>query len=77
MYNNKNNKNDSEEGEESVITVAALEGGGTTFVVAVAKIFVGKESDDDTSVEIIARREVDSSHDEPRKTLEECASFFR
>mmetsp|Transcript_33193 Transcript_33193/g.50072 ORF Transcript_33193/g.50072 Transcript_33193/m.50072 type:complete len:399 (-) Transcript_33193:288-1484(-) len=57
--------------EESVF-IAAVEGGGTTFVVAVAQLTGGRDE-----VEILVRAEVDSSHDDPQRTLQECATFFQ
>ena len=51
------------------IIVSAVEGGGTSFVVAVAELSAGKPK-------ILHRQEVDSSHDNPRQTLAECATFF-
>jgi fructokinase len=46
--------------------IAAVEGGGTSFVVAVAN----REGS------ILHQTEIDSSHDQPHRTLQECASFF-
>ena len=53
------------------VLIAAVEGGGTSFVVAVAELLpTGK-------TKILHRDEIDSSHDDPSLTLEECAAFFR
>jgi len=54
------------------LLIAAVEGGGTSFVVAVAEFFPGKDNP-----RILHRAEIDSSHDDPSQTLEECATFFR
>ncbi|VEU37113.1 unnamed protein product [Pseudo-nitzschia multistriata] len=54
------------------VLVAAVEGGGTSFVVAVAEINMQSNN-----TQILHRAEIDSSHDDPNRTLEECASFFR
>jgi fructokinase len=56
--------------EERII--AAVEGGGTSFVVAVAKLVPHS-----STPQILHRVEVDSSHDQPSKTLSECAEFLR
>jgi len=53
--------------------VAAVEGGGTSFVVAVARLRAGAA---DGAPEILFRLEVDSSHDQPHQTLEACVDFF-
>mmetsp|Transcript_13127 Transcript_13127/g.27763 ORF Transcript_13127/g.27763 Transcript_13127/m.27763 type:complete len:400 (+) Transcript_13127:1-1200(+) len=55
------------------ILIAAVEGGGTSFVVAVAEV----SNDNSNDIRILHRAEIDSSHDNPNQTLEECASFFR
>jgi fructokinase len=57
-------------GSEEII-IAAVEGGGTSFVVAVAKLVPH------STPKILHRHEVDSSHDQPGKTLSECAAFFQ
>jgi fructokinase len=54
------------------IIIAAVEGGGTSFVVAVAEVVSGE-----TTPKVLFRSEVDSSHDNPTKTLQECATFFQ
>jgi len=63
------------------ILIAAVEGGGTSFVVAVAELSPGNTKEDknnnDNKIRILHRAEIDSSHDNPNQTLEECASFFR
>lgn len=53
------------------VIVAAVEGGGTSFVIAVAKLVPH------STPQILYRHEVDSSHDQPGKTLSECAAFFQ
>ena len=50
--------------------VAAVEGGGTSFVVAVAEVRKNQPP------KILQKAEFDSSHDQPHKTLSECASFL-
>jgi fructokinase len=57
---------------DSDAIVAAVEGGGTSFVVAVARL----RCDSPETPEILVRREIDSSHDQPQRTLKECADFF-
>ena len=51
--------------------VAAVEGGGTSFVVAVAKLVAGGFP------HVVEQVEVDSSHDQPDQTLAECADFLK
>jgi fructokinase len=53
------------------VVVAAVEGGGTSFVVAVAQLVTGSPP------KILFRAEVDSSHDDPQQTLGECVGFFQ
>ena len=57
--------------EEERVIIAAVEGGGTSFVVAVAELVGG------SSPKILFTSEVDSSHDKPLQTLEQCCIFFR
>jgi len=62
--------------------IAAVEGGGTSFVVAVAEIDPPPSPPPPSSSKfvppkILHRHEVDSSHDSPQRTLQECAEFFR
>lgn len=59
------------------VLIAAVEGGGTSFVVAVAEFSPETAQDDENNLRILYRAEIDSSHDDPNRTLEECASFFR
>ena len=65
------------------ILIAAVEGGGTSFVVAVAEIEIEIVSNNNNNTvpvpvpRILYRQEIDSSHDDPKRTLEECVSFFR
>ena len=59
--------------------IAAVEGGGTSFVVAIAEL-IENNSDTTTSpstIQILDRREIDSSHHQPHRTLDECAVFLR
>eukprot|EP00980_Cylindrotheca_fusiformis_P003189 scaffold721_cov131-Cylindrotheca_fusiformis.AAC.79 len=57
--------------KDDPVIVAALEAGGTTFVVCVAQILA------DGQPRILFRNEIDSSHDKPAQTLEQCAEFFK
>jgi fructokinase len=57
--------------EETPVIIAAVEGGGTSFVVAVAELV------SDGPPKILFRSEVDSSHDKPHQTLDECVSFYQ
>eukprot|EP00934_Nitzschia_sp_Nitz4_P007968 Nitzschia sp. Nitz4//scaffold4_size323378//209917//211082//NITZ4_000680-RA/size323378-augustus-gene-0.20-mRNA-1//1//CDS//3329553459//7958//frame0 len=50
--------------------VAAVEAGGTSFVVAIAEITPG------SIPKVIERHEVDSSHDNPQETIAQCVAFF-
>ena len=52
------------------VILAAVEGGGTSFVIVIAELVPG------STPKILAREEVDSSHDDPLKTLDECCAFF-
>lgn len=54
----------------SPVLVAAVEGGGTTFCVAVAQL------EGSAVPKILYRTSIDSSHDDPQTTLRECAQFF-
>lgn len=56
---------------EAPVIVAAVEAGGTSFVVCVAELIDGR------TPKILFREEIDSSHDNPQKTLDTCAEFFR
>ena len=55
------------------VSIAAVEGGGTSFVVAIAEL----SSPNDSIPRIIYRSEIDSSHDDPNRTLGECATFLK
>lgn len=64
----------------SCVRIAAVEGGGTSFVVAVAEIPAAHAEASPSSFKspsILHRLEVDSSHDSPQGTLRECTDFFR
>ena len=54
------------------ITVAAVEGGGTTFCIAVAQLHA-----DYAHPKITHRISIDSSHEDPQRTLFECACFLK
>jgi fructokinase len=51
------------------VLVAAVEAGGNSFRVAVADLSTG-------SIKILQTLEVNSSHDDPKKTIAECAAFL-
>lgn len=53
------------------ITVAAVEGGGTTFCIAVAQLT------QDGGTNIVHRISIDSSHEDPQRTLWECSTFLK
>lgn len=64
------------------IILAAVEGGGTSFCVAVAMVesqTATKNNDDPKSniPKILHCTEIDSSHDNPQLTIEECVKFFK
>ena len=62
------------------VLIAAVEGGGTSFVVAVAEVYPRRLKDNnnnDHKIRILHRAEIDSSHGNPHQTLEECTSFFQ
>lgn len=60
-----------EEPAAGTSVIAAVEGGGTSFKVAVCQV------DGSRSVpKILHRTSIDSSHDDPQKTLQECAAFL-
>mmetsp|Transcript_15771 Transcript_15771/g.36515 ORF Transcript_15771/g.36515 Transcript_15771/m.36515 type:complete len:414 (+) Transcript_15771:87-1328(+) len=59
------------------VLIAAVEGGGTSFVVAVAEVSPrSQDNNSDNKIRILHRTVIDSSHDNPHQTLNECASFF-
>ena len=55
---------------EPAITVAAVEGGGTTFCIAVAQL------NEDGTTNIVHRIRIESSHEDPERTLWECSTFL-
>ena len=67
--------------------IAAVEGGGTSFVVAIAELIENHPNNEDdahsttktlsSTIQILDRREIDSSHHQPHRTLDECAVFLR
>lgn len=59
------------------VIIAAVEAGGTSFVVAVAKVAAAEEGKSNAPPIILAQLEVDSSHDRPMETLEACAAFLK
>jgi fructokinase len=65
--------------EANPIILAAVEGGGTSFRVAVCRVPHEHTKDSGTASpwpEILARTEIDSSHDHPLVTLRACVDFF-
>ena len=54
-------------------TIVAAEGGGTSFRLAVCEL---PETAVSSAPIIVARAEIDSSHDNPQKTLLECVEFL-
>ena len=59
------------------IIIAAVEGGGTSFVVAVAEVNPDEQvAFGQAPPRILQREEIDSSHDDPTITLTQCATFF-
>jgi fructokinase len=61
----------TEEKTDDPVIIAAVEGGGTSFRVAVCQVVVGS-----TPI-ILHRTQVNSSHDRPQDTLAECAAFLK
>jgi hypothetical protein len=56
--------------DKDPVILAAVEGGGTSFIVAVAELV------ENSTPKILHKLEIDSSHDKPFTTLAECAAFF-
>lgn len=54
------------------ITVAAVEGGGTTFCIAVARL-----NSQGQKPTIVHRISIDSSHEDPKRTIWECCTFLK
>lgn len=60
-------------------TIAAVEGGGSTFRLAVAEVRSASSSSSNAAAapsKILARTEIDSSHDNPHQTLLDCVDFL-
>ena len=68
--------------------IAAVEGGGTSFVVAIAELIENNQNNEDedtttttttlsSTIRILDKMEIDSSHSDPHRTLDECAVFLR
>jgi hypothetical protein len=57
--------------------VAAVEGGGTSFSVAICQAAGGGHRGDDNDHKILHRLSVDSSTGDPATTLTRCALFLR
>jgi fructokinase len=61
------------------VIIAAVEGGGTSFRVAICRVHNDNNNDNEnnnTIPEILHRIEIDSSHDDPARTLQECVAFL-
>ncbi|CAB9509127.1 ROK family [Seminavis robusta] len=67
--------------KESPAVIAAVEAGGTSFVVAICHHVSSNTNATDNNNNnlptIIARHQVDSSHDNPAQTLDECCAFLK
>lgn len=66
--------------DKEPVVIAAVEGGGTTFVVAVVELpssIIQSTSSSMVHPKILFRTEVESSHGRPHQTLGECAAFLR
>ena len=72
MTTNCTNSNYTEDCNKERIIVAAVEGGGTSFVVAVAEVTNATDP-----ITILHRCNVDSSHNNPSETLKQCAAFLQ
>jgi fructokinase len=59
--------------EKEEIIIAAVEGGGTSFRVAICRVDAANSN---SIPEILHRVEIDSSHDDPNRTLQECTAFL-
>mmetsp|Transcript_17507 Transcript_17507/g.24622 ORF Transcript_17507/g.24622 Transcript_17507/m.24622 type:complete len:400 (-) Transcript_17507:218-1417(-) len=64
---------DTNDEDDGKILIAIVEGGGTSFRVAVAEL---QRKIVEIPPIILHRSSIDSSHDDPTKTLTECVSFF-
>jgi hypothetical protein len=73
----KNTQSPAAENAEAVI-IAAVEGGGTSFRVAICRVHHNNHNNTNTYTipEILHRIDIDSSHDDPARTLQECVSFL-
>jgi fructokinase len=56
--------------------IAAVEGGGNTFKVAICRVAVSEVSNSVILPDILYRTEVQTHHDDPNKTLDECCCFL-
>jgi fructokinase len=64
---------------EHEVIIAAVEGGGTSFRVAICRVHNNNNNNDNDNnniPEILHRIAIDSSHDDPARTLQECAAFL-
>ena len=64
-------------GTENKYVIVAVECGGTSFRLAICELGKsdGKATNDDDPT-IVARTQIDSSHDNPQKTLLDCVEFL-
>jgi fructokinase len=66
---------------KNLIYVAAVEGGGTSFRVAICQIELSttdsQKKQDDVPPKIVHRIQIDSSGDDPQICLRQCADFLR
>ena len=56
--------------------IVAVEGGGTSFRLAICEVPKRAAATTVSSPTIVARTEIDSSHDNPQKTLLDCVAFL-
>lgn len=56
--------------------IVAVEGGGTSFRLAICELVKQDDITSTPSPTIVARTEIDSSHDNPQKTLLDCVEFL-
>lgn len=59
--------------EEETHWIAAVEAGGTSFKIAICQAY---NNNKDQRPTVVHRTEIDSSHNAPQQTLEECAAFL-
>lgn len=62
--------------EDKPIWIAAVEGGGTSFRVAICQTHT-QDTKHKLLPVVVYRTEVDSSHNNPQQTIQECANFLQ